>query len=354
MNKVARIALVEFGGSHDECLYTQLKALKTIPVEVVFIGNQSIWERNTTFHGLFDDFIPFEKPKGILEKWKSVKRFNQLLTSHQIQHVVFNTAQGSFVRDLCLFAKKSISYFGILHTTNKLNGSFTQKLIHSKIKNYAFLNPYFLDKIQIPKGIRVCAFRPILFPTFQETIEKPNDECWIGIIGGVENRRKDLLGFQQFMQAKSSRSVHYFFLGKTKADEPAYQALLAVKNQIPDLKVTFFEDFIPETTFDAYVQKMDFLLPLIHPDTPSSEEYMNHQLPGALNIGLGYHIPFLMHEAYRDWEDLKPVSCYYNLEHLALDQFLAQQQVLKANYQQGISEESVMKDYLDFLHLHVH
>jgi hypothetical protein len=69
-----------------------------------------------------------------------------------------------------------------------------------------------------------------------------------------------------------------------------------------------------EEDFDAYLKQTDGILPLVHPNTPSSEEYFSRQISGAINIAFSYKIPMMIHEQYQNWEDFSQGVIFYKME----------------------------------------
>jgi hypothetical protein len=313
-----KVAVVEIGGSHDECLLSQFSALKQAKCHVTFIGTQDLWERNTFFHDLVDVFHPISFSKKAVADFKIMRNLNRFFVNENIEKVLLNTAQGAHIRNLCLTASSKVEFIGIVHTLNKFKGSFTQKLIHTKIKKYFVLNDYFLSKIIPPKGIRISSFYPLEFPHFDLTIQKSPSENWLAIIGGVENRRKDLVGCISLMKQLKGESVKFIFLGKSNFNSEEVKLFKEelAENELTD-KVILFDKFVSSELFDAYLKQTDFIWPLVHPNTPSADEYFKNQISGAMNVSFAYKIPLLVHEVYfADWKDLH-YSFSYSVESFA-------------------------------------
>lgn len=313
------VALVEFGGSHDECLLTQMEALKNADIPIVLVTNRHLFERNPHWHAYCRSacFVePTGKAIGDVVLMRGVVKF---LKQQQVTKVVFNTAQGGHIRNLSFLLPRSIKAYGIIHTVRKFQGSFTQKRIHRMIKRYAVLSDDLLQHIAAPPGIHVGSFYPISFPHFEQTLSKPEGECWLTVTGGVENRRKDLSSVVGILKATPAH-IRMIFLGKTDTEKAEVQAFLhqLEEEQLRD-RVVIFTEFVDHATFDQYLQLTDFLLPLIHPNTPSADEYINHQISGAFTLSFGYRIPLLIHEAYQTESDLKLSAHFYHSETFSSD-----------------------------------
>lgn len=309
--KQVTVALVEFGGSHDECMLTQLEALRTVNAPVILITNEQLYHRNPQWHTMIKDVYFIEPTGKALKDVQLMRGLVGYLKQNNVSKVVFNTAQGGHVRNLSFLLPNSIQAYGIIHTIRKFQGSFTQKIINRKIKRYLVLSDDLRQRVTIPKGISVESFYPVSFPQFEQKAEKPEGERWVTITGGVENRRKDLGAVIGFIES-SNPEVRFVFLGKTDPNHPDAQAFLAaIETKGLTDRVRYFTDFVDHATFDAYLQQTDFLLPLIHPGTPSANEYINHQISGAFTIAFGYKIPLLIHEAYRSEHDLTISAFFY-------------------------------------------
>ena len=328
-----KVAILEIGGSHDECLLSQFFALKSIGIETYFISSNPLWDRNTQLKNVVDHFIPFEMEKKGLKDFLKIRKLNRFFVKENISTIIFNTAQGAHVRNFSLTASKKVEFIGIIHTINKFKKSFTQKIIHRKIKKYFVLNDYLLSQISPPSGIEVRSFYPLRFPHFEKEISKSQNECWVIIIGGVEFRRKDLLGSIELMDKILEYKTRFVFLGKSDSMHPD---VVSFKNALHqgslNNKVLLFESFVDEKTYDAYLKKADFIWPMVHPETPSADEYFKNQISGAMNISFAYKIPMLVHEAYtQQWPDLK-YAFSYNLDGF------------KSDFQNAQSNLNVMKE----------
>src|SRR5690606_6018145 len=112
--------------------------------------------------------------------------------------------------------------YGVLHGINKLKGSFTQKKINRKIKNYFLLNDYVLDnlkKTSYPSDLRFETYYPIDFPDFPNPpdINKNDREFWIGIPGQVEYKRRDYEGLVNAVsKITCKKSIRFLLLGDDK------------------------------------------------------------------------------------------------------------------------------------------
>ncbi|MCE3295083.1 MAG: hypothetical protein K0R65_797 [Crocinitomicaceae bacterium] len=310
-----RVALVEFGGSHDECMHTQIHALKNKGCEIFVVTTSEVLDRNPFWKDWVHEIklIAFSRKKRA--DFALMMSLNRYFTENSISRVVLNTAQGGHVRNLCLFAPRKVEFFGIIHTIRKFQGSFTQKLIHQKIKKYLLLSDDLLAKVNVPKGLEVQSFYPVYYPQFGLQAPKGEKETWITIAGGVEDRRKDLKGFVNMLKNLEKKQVKFIFLGKSKAESEEFERFREELEQIGKIgRVQFFFEFVTAELFDAYMRKTDFLLPLVHPGTRSAEQYITNQVSGMFNLAYGYQVPLLLHEEYASEPDFGPSAFFYHPE----------------------------------------
>ena len=308
-----KIAIVEVGGSHDECILTQLGALKKGGKEIVLICTEVVAQRNSCFEDYVTSTVLIEtkgQSKGTQAKaiWNAIKSSN-------VAKVVFNTAQGGVIRNVCLKALFSkVEFIGIIHTTRKFEGSFTQKIINRKIKKYLLLSQFLHDRIVPPKGIETDYFYPIAFP--QQNNFSDESHVIVAILGGVEKRRKDLDGFIQMAQQVVAKDVEFVFLGKS---DPQLEDVKEFRAKLEEggimEKVKLYDHFVSQEDFDTLLSKASFILPLVHPDTPSADQYFKNQISGATNVAFGYNIPLLIHEGYHHVHEMNAGSFYYNLKN---------------------------------------
>jgi len=350
-----KVALVELGGSHDECMLSQLIALKRSGSHVTLVALQELIDRNPFWETYVDQYHALEFPKTAIGDFLLMKSLNRFFKKQSINTVILNTAQGGHVRNLCITSSRKIEFIGIVHTLRKFEGSFTQKIIHRKIKKYLVLNDFFLERIQAPKNCQIASFYPLRFPDFpSQELQKSAGEKWITLIGGVENRRKDLKGSLTLMKATEDQNIKYIFLGKSDPhNEEVQQFKELLKQTALTDQVILFEDFVSPALFDAYLKQTDLIWPMVHPNTPSAQEYFRHQIPGAINVAFAYKIPLFIHTHYAEtWLDLNNSSTYSletfesDLQH-ALEELNVRKKQMENNsrFDPAVQE----KKYADFV-----
>ncbi|HIP32242.1 MAG TPA: hypothetical protein EYG86_05735 [Crocinitomicaceae bacterium] len=347
------VALIEIGGSHDECLLTQFHALKSSSKLIAFVTTQEILDRNPTFEKYIDHQFVLLKEE-LSDKFKAAIKIKKYLKKVNASKVVLNTAHGNIARNLaviCLFNK--MQFFGILHTTIKLEESFTQKLISWKVRNYFLLSEFLCNKAQKISKLNFDWFYPIRFDN-QQKEKTSNTKTRIVVIGGVENRRKDLSGFVDMIEG-IKQDVEFIFLGKSEAKNEeviAFKEKLAKKG-LED-KVKLYDSFVSNDEFATIVNACDAILPLVHPNTPSAKEYFNRQISGAMTVAFGYKKPLLIHDAYAHIHEMQIASVYYYPE--SFKEVLTENEQLKVielAMQQSIvlQVETQEKRYLDFMEI---
>lgn len=305
-----RVVLVEVGGSHEECLLTQIRALKAASKEVILVLDEQVAGRSAYLADEADDTRVVLKDMG--SNRMIAYHIYRMLKVLRPEKVVFNTAQGTIVRNLAFKLRFSrIRCYGIIHTVRKFTESFTQKWISKTIRNYLFLSEDLLKKAGEQRHLRMDYFYPLDFPGMQSL----ETEKTIVITGGVEERRKDLIGCMSIIKQVKDDGYSFVFLGKSDPDNETVQSFKGelAKNGLTNT-VTFFDDFVDHKTFDHYLGSASFILPLVHPNTPSAEQYFTNQISGATNLSYAYKVPLLLHEAYADIEEMQAASIYYSIE----------------------------------------
>jgi len=349
--KISKIALVEVGGSHDECLLTQMHAIHSRGHQVFLITSPEVADRNPAFEKYLHKTIRIDTSE--YNRKELARKVWQTLKENKIDLAVLNTAQGKVIRDLCLKALfHEIEFVGIIHTTRMLTESFTQKIIHWKIKKYLLLSEFLCNSVSPQKGLKLDYFYPIRFPESSTTVEKRLKS--ICIIGGVEDRRKDLQGFLSMAEAVKDLPIRFVFLGKSDTSKPEVPAFLkAIEARGLSGIVQTFDHFLDQETFASYIQNSDLILPLVHPDTQSAEQYFKNQISGAMTVSFGYKIPMMIHQSYQHIEEMQCASFYYQQERFSEDlkHALANAARKSAEMQQHLSYtlEEQERRYLDFL-----
>lgn len=315
------ILLAEFNKTHIEVLHSQILFFLKKHYKV------NLWINNEAeFHDIYNGKVKVirEKTKisslniGLLYK---IVRFVQ---RHKIKIIVLNTAHGILVRNLCLLLLNSrIEVIGVLHQSHKLLKSGTQNIISRKIKKYFVLNDYvkkFIDE-KTRSSFNINVFYPIFF-SHESKAEKSSDKIIITIPGRVIQTRKDyifLLKNILSLRDELKNKFQFIFLGTvTKHESPEVLEMIH-ENSINDDLVKIYKKHLTEKDFNDALQISDYIMPLIHPSSHSFSQYLTTEISGAFNTAFAFKKPLLMHDSFKEFEDFKKFSVFYNennFEHL--------------------------------------
>jgi ADP-heptose:LPS heptosyltransferase len=187
---IMKIAIIEIQRYHDECLYSQIKIIKSHSnVHLSLICNESLKHRVKHFNQV-DEKIFISVRKGF-KQWVDIIRLWRHCKTENYDKIILNTAQERVIsRLLRLPFKKRTKFYGILHQTKKLSNSYNQKYISKKIEHYFVLSQYLKDKIK--SDISFSVLYPIYFPNYPyQKVTKKEDEIRICIPGQVNLRKRD-------------------------------------------------------------------------------------------------------------------------------------------------------------------
>lgn len=353
-----KVALVELGGSHQECLYTQIRFLKAVPgVRLTLVCDDSLQGAINHFDSI-DQVVIVPLKKGIFQ-WQSLASLWKICKQEAFDKIIFNTAQGKIIKRFLKFPfPKSTIFYGTLHDIKKLENSHTQRIISRKVKNYFLLHHYLGKQVRQENysSLRFAVYYPVIFPQFaSKNTLKSKDELWICVPGQVENKRRDYPGlFQSIEKQGLSPRIKILLLGRCahQSGDGAF-----VKNEIKrlaiDSHVQLYDEFIGTELYHQIVAQCDYILPLIHPQTASVALY-EHQITGAFNLAVGYQLPLLLEKEFvRDYfSDFETVI--YQKENLASCLNSLEAIPSKRKYQQQLwSFQVLQKNYLDFLNISI-
>lgn len=150
--------------------------------------------------------------------------------------------------------------------------------------------------------------------------------------------------------------VRFIFLGKTDESRDDVKTFIS-RLKAGDLihRVVLFNEFISNEDFHAQMVHTDFLLPLIHPGTPSAGEYISNQISGSFNLSYGYRIPLLIHGAYSEERDLQIAAFFYQPEQFGktVEQAIANRATVvnKIEHTEKWNPQVQHQNYLKFLEL---
>ncbi len=288
-----KVALVEIGGSHDECLYSQIRIIKSHSnIHLTLVCNE-VLEGNTKHFDLIDEKV-FVSVRSGFKQWLDLFRIWQTLRAKNFEKIIFNTAQGRAVSRLFRFPfKNGIEFYGILHDTSKVSSSHSQRFISKRMDHYFVLSHYLLRTIKNDSSYSV--FFPVYFPDYQDQkVSKEEGEIWICVPGQVELKRRDYTAlFDSIQEFGVAKNIKFLLLGRC---EHSHGDGSFVKKRIAELSVSdnFFtwDEFVPVSIFYSLIKNSDYIMPLIHEDHISGNLYKN-QISGAYNLAVAYSKPIL-------------------------------------------------------------
>jgi hypothetical protein len=315
-NIAPRAALIEIGGSHSECLYSQLLHLSKGGYEVSIIADEKT-------AGQLQDFeLPFKLfTVDTKRRWPALLKIRRFLISNDISTIIFNTAQSSAVRNLTLLPyPRHFRFSGTLHHLNKLQSGSSQKIISRRVKKYFLLNDYLVckaDALAIP-GLSFQSYYPIFFPPYpQQALTKSPGSVWINIPGHIEYQRRDYETLVHAFAALEHKPDYLFLLGNgSHPNGNGRQLKTLVEEKGVARHFVFWDDFVAPAEFHGYLRQSDVVMPLIHPASADLHKYLNEQISGNFNLAFAYHKPLLLFQIFDQFNDFRENALFYTIETL--------------------------------------
>ncbi|MDK2841595.1 MAG: hypothetical protein PWQ17_1100 [Anaerophaga sp.] len=298
--------LIELYPYHIELIYSQVAFLKESGIPFTFITDQ----RNSGKIDFMNDerviFYDFKKPLSLWKLWIHVLKegYSQL---------IFNTAQGNKMLKFSLFPLPGkISKVGTIHNVNKLKTSTGQKIISRKIKSYFVLASYMKKNFPTKKKLVSEKINYSYLPSDNEVIHlnKPKGIFWLTIPGSIEYKRRDYDFLLVLAQDPSfPENCNFVLLGNAlKGEGPGF--IQKIKDLGIEKKFVWFEKFVPNSLFNAYMSQTDYLLPLIHPSTPAAYDYLRYKVSGTFLQAKAFSKPMICHDMF-NIEDFDFPAVYY-------------------------------------------
>lgn len=345
-----KVALIEFGNSHDEVVYPQYLFLKeSSDFEPVLFFSEALKNRLFGYPEEELHFISAE-PRA-----RDFRNLHRTLRRLGIKKVVINTASGKKVRNF-LWSSASLNFecYGVLHNLRKLEKSTTQSLISLRLKNYFLLADYLKEKAQLLKPkLAFESFKALCLPapSISANSQKPADETWIVVPGQVEYKRRDYLSLLESLEdIELDPRLRFILLGKSKHSHGNGPEL---KREIHQRKLEkhfiMWDDFVPNDEFQTYLAQADFVLPLIHQGHESAALY-SKQISGAWNMAFAYRVPLLMDAYWSAFPEFKGAAQFYQAHELKEIWSILEKYKSGQYYQSTFWEKSHQaKAYLNFL-----
>jgi len=310
-------ALVELGGSHDECLYSQAAFLADGGFAVHLVVSEDLRER-VAGYGNVAEVHALSVGGGEIGAARAAWRLWRLLGAIGADLVVFNTAHGAVVRDFTLLPGRGRRLAGVVHNILKLRDSTGQRIISRRIRRYLVLNDYLLDNRADRLPVTLDWFYPMFFPP-HEAVDpgKDPDELWACVPGRIDFKRRDYEGLLTRLVREGVPDRFRLVLLGGFEDEAtrARTADLVTATGRPE-RFTFLEGFTDHGTFQSHLAASDLVLPLLHPGTARFHEYSGVQISGAFNLAFAHGVPLLMESSFARYEAFAGNSIFYELDDL--------------------------------------
>lgn len=308
-----KILYVEISTAHTEIIKSFVDAL-TPEYEVrLLIHTQSL----KRMHGLASKI----QVVGLNER-HYLSEIAQAKKEFQPDLILLNSAQGRRVRDLCLrlfFDRTPI--VGIHHNPENLYKSFTQKIIHFKIKKYIvladFIKEFLGTKIQ-NKKIKISSFYPLSFHQGLRVGIEGKDK-YVLIPGVLEQDRRDYLGLVDMVKKNDSAldsKIKFVLLGNAK-NHDGPQIVEKIKATGLESRFVFFDAYVEDEIMLGYVDKCLAIMPLMHPGTRWFEKYFETKISGAYSLAFAFHKRLLMHDVFKEKKEFEIHGVFYNGDSLA-------------------------------------
>lgn len=308
-----KILYVEISTAHTEIIKSFVDAMTPDYEVQLLIHTQSLKRMQSVASKI--------KTVGLNEE----KYLSEILTAKkdfQPDLILLNSAQGRKVRDLCLrllFDRTPI--IGIHHNPENIYKSFTQKIIHWKIKKYIvladFIKEFLKTKITNAK-IQVASFYPLSFHQGVRFSIEGKDK-YILIPGVLEQDRRDYLGFVDMVKQKESKldpKVKFVLLGNSKNhDGPA--VVEKIKAIGLESRFIFFDAYVEDEIMLAYAEKCLAIMPLMHPGTRWFDKYFETKISGAYSLAFAFNKHLLMHEVFKGKKEFKAHGVFYDANSLS-------------------------------------
>ena len=311
--------IVEIGGSHSECIYSQTRFLTDSGYDLRLLCSENLRPRVKKLNP--EQKVDYFKFGGsTASDWGLLRELKRTLISCGECSVIFNTAGGNLVRNLLSFHyPNEITFIGVLHDLGKLNDSFTQKLINRKIKKYFVLNDYLKEGFEDNSKISIESFYPVFFPDLKKIeLNKKDEELWICIPGNVEYSRRDYVSLLECLKnEKLNPNIKFILLGSSKHFNSDADDLKKKLNDIElQGKFVFFDGFVEEDLFHSYIGESELVMPLIHKNHPYFQEVNGLKISGTFNAAFAHKKPILCEDSFSKFEDFRENGIFYKMEDL--------------------------------------
>ncbi len=307
-----KIALIELGSFHDECLYSQALFLGKKEIEVTLFCNKKLKQRLKHCESIIE--IVYLDLDSKLKKYKAILKIWNSIRNQGFQKVVFNTAESNIYKLIRLPFPKSVELIGILHNAYKLKNRKKQRTIDKRIHKYFTLNDFVSSTLKDENLTtnKISSIYTIFYPEFKKRIRKPKNEIWITIPGVIALDKRD---YYSLIDIHLPKNVKLILLGRS--DNSKGDEFLNRLNTFDSYdNIIIFDSFIDNDLFFDYIKNSDFILPLIHPNNESFPQFLKYKISGSYNLAFGFKIPLLMESSFSYIEDFKNNAIFYKHQEL--------------------------------------
>jgi hypothetical protein len=314
------IALIETGGSHDECLYSQVLFLKKFGCRVHVLLFEEHLTRMEAWPEV-DRWQTWPAPAGFAGEWRLVFRILKYLRRNNIKRAVINTAEGNIVRKLSIASGRHIDYAGLIHLSRKLWTSRSQRIISRKINKYLVLAEFITENLKAADpGLDIEHFYPVYFPGGQPSAlpgqkilypgEKETDFL-VCIPGAVEYARRDYTSLlNELRDGGVPSGIRFVLLGRTTGPD-GRDLLEKIREGGFESHFTTFEGFVTYREFYANLSRSHLVLPLISPGSADYDDYLRYKITGSYNLAWGFGKPMLLHSSFEGYRIFSDTSVFY-------------------------------------------
>lgn len=309
-----KVALIEYGGSHTECMYIQIKALKDKKYDIYLICNKSLIKRFQDL-SIFEDVLllnDVNRKLSTREKLEDVRKVRLFIQKHNIRSVVINTLENTNLNRILIFSFSHVrNFIALVHDGSYINRSGTFKWLYRRVKKILVLSENIVKNIKdTPRKILLDSFYPIYFPSHDYTVYKPEGEFWVTIPGFIIRSRRDIIHLIDKIKSEQlHENIKIIFLGSIENEvRQMLNELLDKGNK----NIIIFDSFIPQDVFDAYMRQTDVMLPLIMEDF-----YNLYRISGTYNLAYAYQKPMLLEKNIQcSNEDFTGISLPYERDNI--------------------------------------
>jgi len=335
-----KIAIIEFSTAHHELL----------PSYYYLFGQNRVtfFVNNTISKEMAQNLDLNRVHRIIFSKLKFFDAFkiSMNLRKNGFTHCVINTAEGKISKHFCFFNKLfGIKNIGVIHNASKIqNPGFTQKSILKRLDHVLVLSDFIKESLN-QKNVQV--FYPV-FQFHSPTVKiEHHTKLIISIIGNVEFKRRDyqfLINFLSQFKGKLQDRICFKIIGNASTKEGP-QLITKVEDENLASFFQFFNQRLSDEEMQNELENSDLILPLITPNIKIFHEYLKYKISGAYNLSYASHIPMIIHDSFKAFDDFNHGNYFFSDEKDLLGLLL-----FLSNNREDIAQKSeLVKERSEFL-----